>query len=540
MLKAAVYARFSSDLQRATSIEDQIRVCRAAASRFGCVVLDAHVYDDEELSGATGHRPGYQALLVAAKERRFDAILVESQDRFWRNQGEMHQALERLTFWNVRVFSVATGSDMTCRTGRLVASVMGWKDEAFLADLRDKTRRGMQGQLSRGLSTGGRAYGYRSEPVHDASGSVVGYRRVIEPSEATVVRRIFELYNQGMTPKGIARRLNSEHVPPPRTSRGRRFLGWTWTTINGSPKKAIGILNNPLYEGRAVWNRSQKVRDPDTGKRVMRVRPYEEWIWTDATELRIVPQVLWEAVQARRAARRLTLRGHHQGKRPKYLLSGLLVCGECGSHYIVQSKRQNVQWYGCAAHAERGPAICTNGRMIRRERIERQLVDYVFHDMFTPLKLEFLDQVIERVFAQHGQGPDEIMRLRQSELTRALGELEHVKEAIRQGILTPTTKAMLEEAERRVAECEASLAAARQMPVKIQPPSSSINRYLEDLRGALETDTDRARRLLVKMLGKVTLRRDGARLLADVKGNLPGLLDVDEEVFGRAGAGRGI
>jgi site-specific DNA recombinase len=369
---------------------------------------------------------------------------------------------------------------------------------------------------------------------------VVGYRRVIEPNEAVVVRRIFELYDQGMTPKRIARLLNAKHVPPPRTARGRRLLGWTWTTINGSPKKAIGILNNPLYAGRAVWNRSQKIRDPETGKRVMRVRPPEEWVWTDAPELRIIPQALWETVQARRAARRLTVRGHHQGKRPKYLLSGLLVCGECGSHYIVQAKRQNVQWYGCAAHAERGPAICTNGRMIRRERIERQLVDFVFHDMFTPLKLEFLDQVIARIFAQHAQAPDQMMRLRQSELTRALGDLEHVKDAIRQGILTPTTKAMLEAAEHRIAECEAALATARNVPAKIQRPSASIGRYLEDLRGALETDTERARRLLAKMLGKVRLRRDGIRLLAEIKGNLSGLLDVDEEVFGRAGAGRGI
>ena len=115
MLKAAVYARFSSDLQRATSIEDQIRVCQTAASRFGCVVLETHVYRDEELSGATGQRPGYQALLAAAKERRFDAILVESQDRLWRNQGEMHQALERFTFWGIRVFSVGTGSDLRSR-----------------------------------------------------------------------------------------------------------------------------------------------------------------------------------------------------------------------------------------------------------------------------------------------------------------------------------------------------------------------------------------------------------------------------------------
>lgn len=132
------------------------------------------------------------------------------------------------------------------------------------------------------------------------------------------------------------------------------------------------------------------------------------------------------------------------------------------------------------------------------------------------------------------------MRLRQSELTRAVGELEHVKESMRRGILTFTTKAMLEEAEHCVAECDAALAAAREAPAKIERPSPSINRYLEDPRGALHTDNDRARRLLTKMLGKVTLRREGTRLLAEVKGDLLGLLDVDEEVFGRAAAGRGI
>lgn len=98
--------------------------------------------------------------------------------------------------------------------------------------------------------------------------------------------------------------------------------------------------------------------------------------------------------------------------------------------------------------------------MIRRERIERQLVDYVFHDMFTPLKLEFLDQVIEPIFAQHTQAPDEVVRLRESELAWLSGELEHVKEAIRQGILTPTTRTMLEEAERRMAETSRWLGSA--------------------------------------------------------------------------------
>jgi len=60
--------------------EDQIRVCRQAALRFGVVVLESQLHYDEERTGATSHRPGYQALLAAAKARQFDAILVESQD----------------------------------------------------------------------------------------------------------------------------------------------------------------------------------------------------------------------------------------------------------------------------------------------------------------------------------------------------------------------------------------------------------------------------------------------------------------------------
>jgi DNA invertase Pin-like site-specific DNA recombinase len=83
MMDAAVYARYSSENQRATSIDDQVALCREAAARFGCSV-NGHVYTDAELSGTTSHRPGYQKLLAAAKARQFGAIIVEAQDRLWR------------------------------------------------------------------------------------------------------------------------------------------------------------------------------------------------------------------------------------------------------------------------------------------------------------------------------------------------------------------------------------------------------------------------------------------------------------------------
>lgn len=141
-MNAAIYARYSSDLQRPTSVQDQVREQRAAAERLGYDILDKHVFTDEEISGSNSHRPGYQRLLTAARMHEFDCIFAEAQDRLWRSQAEMYHALDRLRFWGVRVIVGNTGADLTDRTGRLVASVMGWKDEAFLDDLRDKTRRG--------------------------------------------------------------------------------------------------------------------------------------------------------------------------------------------------------------------------------------------------------------------------------------------------------------------------------------------------------------------------------------------------------------
>ena len=71
--------------------------------RFECSVLDDHIYTDQEVSGTISQQPAYKRLLASAKAHEFDAILVESQNRLWRDQGEMHDALKRLRFWGIRV-----------------------------------------------------------------------------------------------------------------------------------------------------------------------------------------------------------------------------------------------------------------------------------------------------------------------------------------------------------------------------------------------------------------------------------------------------
>jgi site-specific DNA recombinase len=64
--QCAVYARYSSEKQNSLTIEQQVRKCREYAERHGFTVLDAQIYTDEAISGATDNRAGLQRLLAAA------------------------------------------------------------------------------------------------------------------------------------------------------------------------------------------------------------------------------------------------------------------------------------------------------------------------------------------------------------------------------------------------------------------------------------------------------------------------------------------
>src|SRR5260370_36861063 len=135
---------------------------------------------------------------------------------------------------------------------------------------------------------------------------------------------------------GIAKTLNAEKVPAPQPPRTRTMQAWC-------PSWIREILRNERYRGVQVWNRTEKARNPETGRKVSKARPKEEWTRVDVPEWRIVPESLWNAVQARIAhvserfgAARLG--GRSRTERSKsYLFSGLLVCGACGSRIVIIS-----------------------------------------------------------------------------------------------------------------------------------------------------------------------------------------------------------
>src|SRR6516162_3245252 len=285
-MRAVIYARYSSQLQREASIEDQIRLCRARIEREGWQYL--HAYTDRAISGATALRPAYQQLLEDARRGQFDIVVAEALDRLSRDQEDVAGLFKRLNFAGVRLVTLAEGEISELHVG-----LKGTMNALFLKDLADKTRRGLEGRVRQGRSGGGLCFGYDVVQQSDARGEPVRGGRRINPAESAVVQRIFMLFGHGESPRAIARTLNGEGV------RGPGGRPWGDTTIRGHHDRGTGILRNELYVGRLVWNRLRYVKDPVGGKRRSRVNPPGEWIVEEVPELRIVEQPLWDAVQER-------------------------------------------------------------------------------------------------------------------------------------------------------------------------------------------------------------------------------------------------
>lgn len=158
----------------------------------------------------------------------------------------------------------------------------GTENALFLKDLADKTRRGLRGRVEKGRSGGGLCYGDDVVRETDADGTPIRGGRKINPTEADIVRRIFAEFAAGRSPRAIAHDLNRQGVPGPNSK------AWGPSTIHGNWRRGTGLLNNELYVGRLVWTRQHLVKDPETGKRQVRLNPESEWITQDVPDLRIV------------------------------------------------------------------------------------------------------------------------------------------------------------------------------------------------------------------------------------------------------------
>jgi site-specific DNA recombinase len=318
----------------------------------------------------------------------FDVVLVDDTSRLSRKIADSLRIFEQFKFAGIRVVYVSQGIDTDSEQAELLLATHGIVDSLYIRELAKKVHRGVEGLALRGLHTGGRCFGYRSVPVEDSTKTdtygrplITGVRLEIDESQAATVRRIFTDYAAGDSIKTIAKRFNAEHVISPAPYRGQRHPSW-------APSAISVMLHNDRYRGIVVWNRTRKVRDPRTGRRVQRPRPQSEWNIQEAPHLRIVSEQVWKAVQNRLTfVKAAFANGESAGLCARaysapYLLSGFLKCGLCGSKMVVVSGRgqSGRARYGCPLRHARG--ICTNSLRVRQDHLEREVVEGLQREVF--------------------------------------------------------------------------------------------------------------------------------------------------------------
>lgn len=538
-MRAALYARYSSDKQREASIEDQFRNCLRLAEREDWQII--HKYTDEALSGAKINRPGYQALLEAAKRKEFDVIVVDEVSRLWRDQEEQWKAVKRLEYQQVHIRGVNDGVNTLSEGFGLLLSIRGAINEEARREIAKRTHRGLTGQAMQGNNAGGKSYGYRHVPIEDATRRdhlgrplVIAVRREINPEQAEIVRRIFQRFADGYSPRRIAEELNKNKVPPPGAGwnrKTRKCRGWSASAIYGDQKRGFGILINPLYNGTYIWNRTRRQIDPDTKARKHSPRPGNEWIVQEAPELRIVPPELWEKVQTRLKAQRQRSTFQREkisqsartGRGPKYLFSGLLKCGTCGANYVMVNEHS----YGCAAHRDSGPSVCANELRVPRRVVEEKLLEGIKHDLFTPEYIKLFKQEVSRRLVEQKRKATDLGPIKKK-LAKVETEIQNILTAIKAGIVTASTKTELEKLE---TERDSLLKALNVDTRKLDNLGHILPRAVErfkqmidDLETVTLRDVARARTQIKHLVGDVKLIAEEGRLEAELAGNYAGLL----------------
>ncbi len=333
MTRVCLYTRISTDEDhQPTSLGTQ----RERLERYCQAMEDWHVAGafEDQATGTTLERPGLQAALDLARERRYDLLLVYRVDRLSRKVRQLAAFCEELDQLGVVLKSATEPFDTGSAAGRMMLQMLGVFAEFEHATIVDRVTAGLERRVREGRWMGRRIpYGYVRDPDTKAL--------LPCPVKAPVLRRIFSLYTearQGTTM--IARTLEAEGAQPPGAH------GW-------SPNALQAILANPAYLGMIRWND----------------KLYE------GQHEPLIEKTTFERAQTilTRRHKDASLR---RGNPSQFLLSGLVRCHKCGRAYVGTSahgRKGRYTYYACSTRYKYGRSRC-DGQRLPMDRLEQAVL----------------------------------------------------------------------------------------------------------------------------------------------------------------------
>ncbi len=306
------------------------------------------------------------------------------------------------------------------------------------------------------------------------------------------------------------------------------------SALVGTAKQFTGILRREQYVGQVIWNRRRTKKVPGTSKRITEIRPKSDWIIQDHPELRIIDDALWSRVQAR--LRQCRKKAHKNNKRSrgrpsKYLLSGLMKCGECGANFIMRDTRA----YACSSNTNGGRHLCDNEIRVNREIAEGAILENVKIRLLSDSAISYITGQFKKALREIESQPDDSVLLK-NKLRTIDTKLAKLAEAIEAVGISETLANRLIRLEQEKADTEMALERVP-APVTFLPDvlptlvqrwrelAYSIEQLADNPVTTLE-DIEVARANLRALLGIVTLKpRDGI-LWAHPAPNAKGLVET--------------
>ncbi len=419
--RVAIYARVSTSRQQLhdLSIPDQIKEMREYCERREYEIADTII----ETGTATSdeHRPQFQSLIARAlsKPAPFDAIIVHSMSRFYRDDVAQEYLRRKLVKNGVQVISVTQDfgegamADLTRR-------IMGIVDELQAKETSKHVRRTMIASAKEGWWTAALApFGYQIEVV-EAIGKRKKRKLKEHPHNGPLVRLIFKLCIEG---DGTGGPLGLKKIVQYLNGRGHTYRGKPFYTSH-----IESVLKNDGYCGTYYYNK--------TDSKEMAHRPREEWIGIPVPQL-VTAEDFQRAQVAlhERAPKRVAPRIASS----PVILSGIARCGVCGGSMKIAggtgSSGEVYRYYKCSSRMDRG----TCDPAIRNTIRERELDSVVIHAVATSLLTAArVQDVIARVCTRRQEGRENttktLERLRHN-LTRLKAAANNLLGAVAEGMV---------------------------------------------------------------------------------------------------------
>ena len=420
----AGYCRISVDeeLDRDNvSIENQKAIIRDFVNRrFPGSSLT--FYEDRDRSGYTfEQREGYQSMRKGLIQHKYDILVVKDFSRFSRRNSRGLVELEDLRDAGVRIISVGDNIDFPNDDDWLKIQFQFLINEMPVTDTSKKVKNVIRRRQADGKWLCAAPYGY-----------IINRQKEFEivPTEAEIVRQIFDLYNnQGWGYKKIANYLTEQGIPTPRMSEQMRKeaageptsrktkAAWAIVTVQG-------ILDNDFYIG--TFRQAKYTRVKINGKDVKRDEGEHIVI-----ENHHQPIIDYRTFATTRALREKRSTANYRGvKKYDNVYSGFLFCGDCGSPMFAMSRRDLSAAYTCGTYHRRGRSGCSSHH-IRVDKLDELLKIYVRRVM------EHSHAMLEELNAELARQDSDVVETEQSadHLAQVLEELrEELKATKRQRI----------------------------------------------------------------------------------------------------------